>query len=474
MSGPDEYRLRLKGRADLLEAARLRYRALWQLLRSLRWKARLRKNARLLRETAAAQAAVDAALAAATQRAMAEQWPKREPMARCLVEVAALQAALTQVAAKRLRDFERSEGRAPGQPAPLSVAAARTPRGLKFLAAMEAAARRKPPPAVKRPAGRAAAPEQASLDDEPLGALLTRLDTEVVSAAHAVLPGQRWATALEALPSTLPEVRRAADFGKRLEPLFGRPRGPQDQLPFDVAQARALAARWAEGEAALAAAWERLAGFDRTGSLVRYLQRRARRAPLHAPSTGPEQLLHAEFWHGVAASRLREVAAERFGPVEAAEHELLDLVVYACEREGDERARLSASERLSDARAGLYKLAYELWRGLKEGGVSARPRAGRGPAWPAGTWERLFDRARRADAEARGGDFERLRDTLRLFIHIRSGAAAHRPNDGPLYRTLGLSTREVARPSGESVERLAALVEQARALAEVPPLRSRE
>jgi len=476
----DEYRLRLEGRAELLEAARLRYRALVLMLRSLRWKSRLRKNASLLQETAAAQPAVDEALAAATKRAKAELWPSRAPMTRCLDEVWTLRAALTQVAQRRLSDFERSRGpvqtRAPGRP----VAALKTPRGRRFLAAMDAAARHAPrgnpagasTAAAGRPPGLAPPSAKAPPAEDSLAALLSRLETDVVAAARTVLPGQRWATALEVLPSSLPEVRRAAGFGAWLEPLFGRPRGPEDQLPFDVAQARALAARWAEGEAALAQVWEHLAALDRTGSLVRYLQRRSRRAPLHAPSSGPEEMLHAEFWHGVALARLRELATERFGPVEAAESELLDLVAYACEREGDERARLPANGRMSDARAGLFELAYELWHGLKNGAATSRPRPERGLHWPLGTWERLAERARRADGGGPSADSVRLRDSLRMFIHIRSQGSGRQPADGPLYRTLGLALNRAAAASADETDGLADLVEQARALAEVPPLRS--
>ncbi|MHB8876951.1 MAG: hypothetical protein ACYC8T_24915, partial [Myxococcaceae bacterium] len=189
----DGYRLRLEGRAELLEAARLRYRALLTMLRALRWRARLRKNAALLRETAGAQGAVDEALESATRRAKAERWPARASMSRCLVEVAKLRAALSKVAARRLGGAEPS-----------------------------------------------------------LGAALSRLEALALAGPRKVRPGQRWAIALEVLPSSLPALRRCASFGARLEQLFGRPAGEGDTLPFDAAEAQALSSDWVEGEAALA------------------------------------------------------------------------------------------------------------------------------------------------------------------------------------------------------------------------------
>ncbi len=73
---PDTLRARLEDRADLLEAARLRYRALRGMLNAFFWRDRLRANLELLREVALAQPEVDATLAAVGRRAAAEGWPR--------------------------------------------------------------------------------------------------------------------------------------------------------------------------------------------------------------------------------------------------------------------------------------------------------------------------------------------------------------------------------------------------------------
>ncbi|MFP2912652.1 hypothetical protein ACLESD_48110, partial [Pyxidicoccus sp. 3LFB2] len=66
---PDNLRARLEDRADLLEATRLRYRALRGMLDAFFWKDRVRAQFELLREVAQAQPEVDAALAALKRRA---------------------------------------------------------------------------------------------------------------------------------------------------------------------------------------------------------------------------------------------------------------------------------------------------------------------------------------------------------------------------------------------------------------------
>lgn len=368
----DPYRVRLEGRFELLETTRGNYRALLAAMRGLRWRERLRKNAALLRAVADGQREVESALRSASRRATAEAWPRKSTGARLLDEVRALHDELRAAAARRLR-FD-GDGEA------------------------------------------------------SLGELLQKLESTAVTGPRTILPGQRWATALEVLPPSLPELARVAEFGGFLERLFKRPFEPEGKLPFSADEARALRTRWELGEASLEAAYERLGRVDRSGGLVRHLQRKARRAPVRAPRNGPETLLHAAFWHTVARSRLEEVVRARLAPVEPTEAERWPVVAWLCAREADPSAPLQAPE-VSGPRAALIELAHELWLGLR------RPQVRR-----ADFWQRLESLAARADGLNGDADAERVRDTLRLFLRIRG----RRWKDG--------------------AEGLLALVEEARAL----------
>src|SRR6478672_4512807 len=98
----DEYRLRLEGRAELFEAARLRYRALMEGLGAKAWEERLLKSGPVLKEAIEAQARVDDALAAALRRAQAEGWPESSPTAQLLRDVQALREKLVQTVVQRI------------------------------------------------------------------------------------------------------------------------------------------------------------------------------------------------------------------------------------------------------------------------------------------------------------------------------------------------------------------------------------
>src|SRR5262245_43781617 len=99
----DSLRRRLEGRADLLDAAALRYRALRYALSRVLWKGRLRRNAEVLRATAEAQAEVEETLAIALRRAEAEGWPTDDPWVQQLFGLRDAAAALAQQAARRLK-----------------------------------------------------------------------------------------------------------------------------------------------------------------------------------------------------------------------------------------------------------------------------------------------------------------------------------------------------------------------------------
>jgi hypothetical protein len=375
----DEYRLRLEGRAELLEAALLRYRALVEVLGARNWEERGRKALGVLRETLEAQARVDETLASALRRAQAESWPALSPTVQGLREVQALRQKLAQSLAQRL----------------------------------------------------------TSRAEQPLLELLKALEERLLTLPREVAPAQRGPTALELLPDTLPTVRELTVFGRLLESLFAQGVDPEEALSWSVEQGEALRREWARGEAALASAWSRLARVDRTGGLVRELRKRVEWAPAHPPRTGPELLLHAEHWRGVARKRLEALVRTQFFPLLPAEAERLELACWLCARESDPAARLPASSTVSDARAGLLELAHELWRALRPDNAEEERKL------EDAEWERLRVRARRAEKLPQGLEANRVRDVLRTFIRKR---------------TMGTT---VARGWQELPHSLEALVEQA-------------
>jgi hypothetical protein len=351
----DEYRLRLEGRAELLESARLRYRTVLEVLGTKLWEERLRKDLTPLREAMEAQARVDEALASALRRAQAEAWPSPSPTVQLLRDVQALREKLVQTVAQRL---------------------VRSPR-------------------------------------EPLPELLQELEQWVLTVPREVPPEQRWATALVLLPQELPCVRELASFGRILAAVFSHPFDPEERLPFRVDEVDTLRRQWSSGEVALAQAWSRLSGVDRTGGLVADLRRRAERPLLLPPKNGPEHLLRTEFWRTVARKQLEVLVRARIRPIEPTPSECVKLAwwLFACEVSPE--ARLPTSEVASEARAGLIELAHELRiQRLTENTEDP-------PHLPDTAWERLRERARRADLQSHGPDAERVRDVLRTFIWKR-------------------------------------------------------
>lgn len=351
---PDTLRARLEDRADLLEASRLRYRALRGLLNAFFWRDRLRGNLELLREVALAQPEVDATLAAVGRRAAAEGWPRELAPVKLLEEVRHLREEVARAVARRL---------APGEPA------------------------------------------------EPLGTAMLRLEEQVL-ATGPLLGRRAWARAVEILPRNLPELRAACAAAAIFERLFKRPI-PEGALPFNVAEADELCRALPLAEAALRALWERLGRFDAEGRVRAFLQRRVRRAPVRAPRSGPELMLHAAFWHDVARERLGELLEARLSPVVAREAEVPELLVWLAAGEQSPEARLVARGGMSEGRAGLFELAAELTR-LSQ----ARPTG----VWNEElAWARLGAAAVRAKDET-GPDVDRVREALQLFIRLRGHA----------------------------------------------------
>ncbi len=294
-------RARLEDRADLLEAARLRYRALRGMLQAFFWRDRVRANLELLREVALAQPEVEATLEAVGRRAAAEQWPRDSAPVKLLAEVRHLREAVAFAVERRL-----AGGESPG----------------------------------------------------PLSQALLRLEEQVL-ASGPLLGRRSWARAVELLPRNLPELRAACAAAEVCERLFKRPT-PEGVLPFNAAEAEELGRALPVAEAALRALWARLDRFDESGRVRTFLQRRVRRAPQGTPRSGPELLLHAAFWHDVARARLGELLEERLAPVTPREEEVPRVLAWLAAREASPEARLVADEVLGEGRAGLLELAAEL------------------------------------------------------------------------------------------------------------------
>jgi hypothetical protein len=386
---PDNLRARLEDRADLLEATRLRYRALRGMLDAFFWKDRVRAQFELLREVAQAQPEVDAALAALKRRAAAEGWPGHAAPVKLMAEVERLRDAVEHAALKRLPEEER--------------------------------------PAT-------------------LGEALLQLE-EVVLEAGPLLGRRTWARAVELLPRNLPELRAACAAAEVFERVFKRP-APEGPLPFTVAEADELRRALPLAETALATLWERLEHFDTSGRVKEFLEKRASRVPLQVPRSGPELLLHAAFWTGVARARLRVLLEARLAPVVPLDAEVPELLVWLAAREGSALdVRLEPCAAFGEGRAALFELAAELAALSRE-----RPQG----AWDEeAAWVRLWSAAQRARRED-GPDVERLRDALRLFILLR----------GQSQTPARLFSPDRARPPaadvGADVRDLAALVHAAR------------
>lgn len=353
----DVYRVRLEGRAELLEAARSRLRELLDVLRGHHWEERVRARVALLRAAGPELERADAALTQALRRARVEGWPERSPTVRLLNEVRGLSDAFFRTAAERLG----SEG---------------TPSGgfTDWLWALEEHARCVP---------------------------------------REVPPERRGTVADEVLPDDLPVLTVVSAFGALLRKLFSEPFDPARPLPFTPEDLDALKKQWSEGKAALALCWERLTRVDPRGGVVGEVRKRAGRDSHHAPHTGPDRLAQAEYWFQTARAALDGIVRERLAPVPPTPTEWTDVVFWLCEKERNPETRLEASAQVSDSRAGLFTLACELWEPSTGAASEARP-------WPERRWERMVEGARRAEPEARSPGALRVREALRTFSLARS------------------------------------------------------
>ena len=362
MPGDDEYQMRLDGQAALLGPARERYYRLVLVLAESRWQERLRRELPLLHEVLAHQGALDALLGTALRRAQAEAWPESHSTVRGLFEVASLREQL-------VRDVARKLGRDP---------------------------------------------------HEPFGVLMRALEDWLITLPRDVPAHLREDTARELLPDFLPALRDVQVFGERLESLFSQPLLLQGRLPFSSRQREELALGWPRGEAALASLWRRLSGVDARGFMVAELRERAALAPARVPATGPEHLVHAEYWYQEARSRLARMAQVRLAPLEPSPAECLTVMWWLFEREYAPQVRLLPSDTLAEARAALLEVAYELWD-------AQRPDIPEDERWPAPRWARLERLAGQAEEARNTPGIERLREALRDLLQRYGNGATRTP-----------------------------------------------
>lgn len=347
----DDARVRLEGGAQLLEATRIRYRLLVRALKSRWWPRRLQRTASVLHEVARVQPEVELALELAQRHARSEHWPQSSALWQCVREVAQLREQLERLTHKRLGNARL---------------------GLDLKACFEA------------------------------------LEHQVLTAPRVVLPGQRWATARRVLPWPSDELTPVAQFAGQLEQVFGRPLTSLGTLAFSLEECDALAATWPEGVRALERVWSRLAALDVSSLLVRYLRTRARRTPVAARTTGPEVLLHAEFWRTMACSRIEALLSARVGPVVALEAEWFSTLRWLWQLERQVPSSLLVSP---PSRAALIELAVL---------INQLPS---NRQW-AGVWPRLLELAERADTGRTDPDWQRLHDSLAVLGRVLQPTAA--------------------------------------------------
>jgi hypothetical protein len=303
------------------------------------WAQRLRRVSSVLREVARVQNEVDEALERATRHAQNEAWPAHSPLLQCLHTVTSQRAHLERVTAKRLGS----------------------------------------------PAAKMTLTERFEL-----------LEHQVLTAPRVVLPGARWASAHEVLPWPSAELNAIARFAGRLEAIFARPL-PQT---LTLEEVDVLESAWHAGSTQLKAVWERLETLDVTGMLVRSLRRRARRVPTAAAKSGPEVLLHAEFWRATATARLDAMLAERVGPVVCRENERWATVRWLVS---------PGSLKLEvERRAALIELAHA---------INSLSRGQRDHA-------RLLELAKVADTARDDADWQRLHDSLAVFARVLEASSS--------------------------------------------------
>jgi len=294
-------RVRLEGRAELLEAAVLRYGALVGALKSFRWKRRLQKLSDVARAVAVDEEAVDEALGFVARRAESEAWP-RGPVLAAAAEAEALRGELRKRVQRRLGD---------AAPAP-------APRGL--------------------------------------GASLEDLVELARASPQLVLPGQRWEVACAALPAQLAELQAAQRFGASLERVFNRPMEPRGVLQVTPSDWAEVEPAWNDGVRALDELWRRVEALDLTGGVGRMLRRKAKRPARPEPKDGPTLLVYAEYWRALAASRMEHIARTRVEPAVLRPGEALLVFGWLLRRQAQADAALG----LAPARAGLLELAHLL------------------------------------------------------------------------------------------------------------------
>ncbi|WP_434386491.1 hypothetical protein [Melittangium boletus] len=249
---------------------------------------------------------------------------------------------------------------------------------------------------------------------ESLPRLMEALEDWLITLPREVPAHLREETARELLPDTLPALHEARRFGERLESLFGPPLLLSGRLPFSLARREELALGWPRGEAALASLWRRLSDVDARGLMVAELRARATQAPPRAPTTGPERLVHTAFWYREALERLTRMARLRLGPLEPSSAECLTVMWWLFEREYAPQVRLLPTAGLTEARAAVLEVAYELWD-------AQRADLPEDERWNTPRWVRLERLAERAEEPRNTPGVEALREALRQLLARHGG-----------------------------------------------------
>ncbi|WNG40155.1 hypothetical protein F0U61_45595 [Archangium violaceum] len=113
---PEDVRLQLEGRVEVVEAARVRYAGLESLLSGRGWKRRLRKQPEAIQAVLRHESELDEALSRIQRRAQADHWPESLPVLTAVREVLGLRGRLEVLVRKRLGGGLSRNSGAPGLP----------------------------------------------------------------------------------------------------------------------------------------------------------------------------------------------------------------------------------------------------------------------------------------------------------------------------------------------------------------------
>lgn len=256
--------MRLEGRADLLEATRVRYTALIRMLGAWFWRERLRRNIELLREVAQTEEEVAAVIHSVRLRAAAEGWPVNRGPIRLISDVERLGVQLAQRVARR----------------------------------------------------------RVSTGGGGLAQALFALEAEVLSEPRTFFyPGSVWAAANELLPRNHPDLRALCAAATALVPLASRPDPANGAFALSPDECLTFVAALEQADPSVRSLRARLATLERTGTVLALLDKKAALAPRVRPRSGAEQFVFGAGWTNYAWARAARWLAPWVRPLELREEE---------------------------------------------------------------------------------------------------------------------------------------------------------